>query len=161
MPVVGSGSDVGREVLAGEGGTGGDEVGGSAIEHDPTAVAAGARAEDTVRRVLSFRWLRARKGFGLRVGGWCHDGAMNSDVERVWDGYADAFDEEADHGLCDPQVRAAWQALLTRLLPEQPVRIADLGCGTGSLAVLLAEQANRVSGVDISGERGLHLGAVA
>ena len=77
---------------------------------------------------------------------------MNSDVERVWDGYADAFDEEADHGLRDPQVRAAWQALLTPLLPEQPVRIADLGCGTGSLAVLLAEQANRVSGVDISGE---------
>lgn len=77
---------------------------------------------------------------------------MNSDVERVWDGYADAFDDEADHGLRDPQVRAAWQALLTPLLPEQPVRIADLGCGTGSLAVLLAEQPNTVSGVDISGE---------
>ena len=56
MPVVGSGSDVGREVLAGEGGTGGDEVGGYAIEDDPTAVAASAGAlADTVRRVLSFK----------------------------------------------------------------------------------------------------------
>jgi ubiquinone/menaquinone biosynthesis C-methylase UbiE len=76
---------------------------------------------------------------------------MSSDAERLWDVYADAFDDEADHGLRDPQVRAAWQALLAPLMPAQPVRIADLGCGTGSLAVLLAEHGNRVSGIDISG----------
>jgi ubiquinone/menaquinone biosynthesis C-methylase UbiE len=76
---------------------------------------------------------------------------MSSDAEQLWDGHADTFDDEADHGLRDPEVRAAWQALLAPLIPEQPGRIADLGCGTGSLAVLLAEQGNRVSGVDISG----------
>jgi ubiquinone/menaquinone biosynthesis C-methylase UbiE len=76
---------------------------------------------------------------------------MSSDAERLWDVYADAFDDEADHGLRDPQVRAAWQALLAPLIPAQPVRIVDLGCGTGSLAVLLAEHSNRVSGIDISG----------
>src|SRR4029450_6842572 len=38
-------TDVGREVLAGEGGAGGDEVGGGALEDDPAAVAAGAGAE--------------------------------------------------------------------------------------------------------------------
>ena len=76
---------------------------------------------------------------------------MSSDAERLWDGYANDFDDEADHGLRDPQVRAAWQALLAPLLPEHPARIADVGCGTGSLAVLLAQQGNTVSGVDISG----------
>jgi ubiquinone/menaquinone biosynthesis C-methylase UbiE len=76
---------------------------------------------------------------------------MSSDAERLWDVYADAFDDEADHGLRDPQVRAAWQALLAPLIPAEPVRIVDLGCGTGSLAVLLAEHGNRVSGIDISG----------
>src|SRR5215218_2816130 len=40
-----SGADVGREVLAGEGGAGGDEVGGGAREDDPAAVVAGAGAE--------------------------------------------------------------------------------------------------------------------
>src|SRR5207247_944467 len=40
-----SGADVGREVLAGEGGAGGDEVGGCALEDDPSAVVAGAGAE--------------------------------------------------------------------------------------------------------------------
>ena len=37
-------ADVGREVLAGERGAGRDEVGGRALEHDPAAVVAGARA---------------------------------------------------------------------------------------------------------------------
>ena len=40
-----SGADVGREVLAGEGGAGRDEVGGRALEDDPAAVVAGAGAE--------------------------------------------------------------------------------------------------------------------
>src|ERR671913_91283 len=40
-----SGADVGREVLAGEGRAGGDEVGGGALEDDPAAVVAGAGAE--------------------------------------------------------------------------------------------------------------------
>src|SRR5437879_13928345 len=40
-----SGADVGREVLAGEGGAGGDEVGGCALEDDPSAIVAGAGAE--------------------------------------------------------------------------------------------------------------------
>src|SRR4029453_12595232 len=40
-----SGVDVGREVLPGEGGAGGDEVGRCALEDDPTAVAAGAGTE--------------------------------------------------------------------------------------------------------------------
>src|SRR5688500_9782177 len=40
-----SGADVGCEVLAGEGGAGGDEVGGGALEDDSAAVVAGAGAE--------------------------------------------------------------------------------------------------------------------
>src|ERR1700736_4001823 len=40
-----SGADVGREVLAGEGGAGGDELGGCALEDDPAAVVAGAGTE--------------------------------------------------------------------------------------------------------------------
>src|SRR3954453_23360686 len=47
MTLRGSGSagHVGRQVLAGEGGTGGDEVGRRALEDDPAAVVAGAGPE--------------------------------------------------------------------------------------------------------------------
>jgi SAM-dependent methyltransferase len=71
-------------------------------------------------------------------------------VAAAWDAEAAAFDEEPDHGLHDPEVRRAWRALLAEALPPAPARVADLGCGTGSLAVLLAEDGHAVHGVDVS-----------
>ncbi len=67
-----------------------------------------------------------------------------------WDAAASRFDEEPDHGLLDPLVRAAWRGLLVAALPPCPAVIADLGCGTGSLSVLLAEEGYVVRGVDSS-----------
>ncbi len=67
-----------------------------------------------------------------------------------WDAEAACFDAAPDHGLADPGVRAAWRALLLSRLPPPPARIADLGCGTGSLAVLLAGEGYAVGGVDLS-----------
>lgn len=66
-----------------------------------------------------------------------------------WDDEAATFDEQPDHGLRDPEVRNAWAALLLPLLPPAAV-VADLGCGTGSLSLLLAEAGHRVHGVDLS-----------
>lgn len=68
----------------------------------------------------------------------------------LWDAEAAAFDEAADHGLRDPSVRAAWRSLLVSLLPPPPARVADLGCGTGTLSLLLAEEGYAVDGVDFS-----------
>src|SRR6185437_7911013 len=61
---------------------------------------------------------------------------------------ADAFDEEADHGLRDPRVRDAWRRLLLAHLPAAPAALADIGCGTGSLSVLLAAEGYAVTGLD-------------
>lgn len=73
------------------------------------------------------------------------------DIE-VWDAEAPTFDEAADHGLRDDTVRAAWRELLLGRLPAAPGRIADLGCGTGTLTLLLANEGYRVDGVDFSPE---------
>lgn len=70
----------------------------------------------------------------------------------LWDAEAESFDEEPDHGLRDPVVREAWRALLRSVLPPAPARVADLGCGTGTLALLLAEEGYAVDGVDFSPE---------
>lgn len=67
----------------------------------------------------------------------------------MWDEAASRFDESADYGLRDLDVRSAWAALLMRVLPA-PSRLADLGCGTGSLAVLASELGHDVDGVDFS-----------
>ncbi len=70
----------------------------------------------------------------------------------LWDDEARTFDEAADHGLRDPAVREAWRDLLRDLLPPAPAKVADLGCGTGTLALLLTEEGYDVTGLDFSPE---------
>lgn len=67
-----------------------------------------------------------------------------------WDAAADSFDEEPDHGLLDPAVRDAWARRLETWLPAVDSDVLDLGCGTGSLALLATELGHRVTAVDAS-----------
>jgi SAM-dependent methyltransferase len=71
-------------------------------------------------------------------------------IAAFWDAAADSFDEHADHGLRDPHIRDAWAARLAAWLPTTPADVLDLGCGTGSLSLLTAQQGHRVVGVDLS-----------
>jgi ubiquinone/menaquinone biosynthesis C-methylase UbiE len=78
---------------------------------------------------------------------------VTDDARRLWDAEAEAFDDAADHGLTDPAVRRAWADLLLPLIGRPGLQIADLGCGTGSLSLLLAaEGGHDVTGVDFSPE---------
>lgn len=78
---------------------------------------------------------------------------MSDDARALWDAEAEFFDDGPDHGLRDPAVRRAWAALLLPLLPGRGLRVADLGCGTGTLSQLLAEEGDHVvSGIDLSPE---------
>ncbi|WP_059007313.1 class I SAM-dependent methyltransferase [Streptomyces specialis] len=73
-----------------------------------------------------------------------------SAIAAYWDAAAAAFDEEPDHGLRAEPVRAAWARRLAEWVPGTGAEVLDAGCGTGSLAVLLAGAGHRVTGVDLS-----------
>ena len=76
---------------------------------------------------------------------------MSGDEQRVfWDEQAATFDDEPDHGLNDPETRTAWAELLEALLPKATGPVVDLGCGTGSLSMLLTARGHRVLGIDVS-----------
>lgn len=71
-------------------------------------------------------------------------------IETYWSDQAQTFDDEPDHGLSDPRVRAAWSRWLDEWIPPGTAKVADLGCGTGSLSVILAKSGVEVVGVDLS-----------
>lgn len=75
---------------------------------------------------------------------------MSAEAKHYWNEQATTFDNEADHGLRDPLVRSAWTELLGDWLPATRARILDIGCGTGSLSLVLAELGHAVTGIDFA-----------
>lgn len=73
---------------------------------------------------------------------------MSDRDTAYWDEMASTYDEGPDHGLRDPVMRQAWRSLLHAQLPPAPAEVVDLGCGTGTLSVLLAEDGYVVRGID-------------
>jgi ubiquinone/menaquinone biosynthesis C-methylase UbiE len=71
-------------------------------------------------------------------------------ITAYWDAAAATFDDEPDHGLRADHTRAAWARLLHSWMPSDPVDVLDICCGTGSVALLLAEAGHRVTGVDLA-----------
>ena len=70
-------------------------------------------------------------------------------MQNLWDAEADSFDEAPDHGLRDATVRARWRSLISRLVPAAGDAL-DVGCGTGTLSLVMASLGLRVTGVDLS-----------
>ena len=71
-------------------------------------------------------------------------------IADYWDAAASTFDDEPDHGLKAEHTRTAWAQLVSSWSPNAPADVLDVGCGTGSISLLLAESGHRVTGVDLA-----------
>lgn len=71
-------------------------------------------------------------------------------VRAYWDADAETYDSSPGHHPSAPLERAAWRGALSELLPAAPIRVLDVGAGTGFLTLLLAELGHDVTAVDLS-----------
>jgi ubiquinone/menaquinone biosynthesis C-methylase UbiE len=78
--------------------------------------------------------------------------AVKAVVRRHWSGRAATFDEGITHAPHSPEQLAAWQARLRVWAGDEPIDTLDVGCGTGFLALELADLGHRSQGIDFSEE---------
>jgi ubiquinone/menaquinone biosynthesis C-methylase UbiE len=73
-------------------------------------------------------------------------------VSRYWSERAAGFDLGASHGILNEAQHQAWLELLREVAGPPPLRALDVGCGTGFLALRMAELGHTAVGVDLSTE---------
>jgi ubiquinone/menaquinone biosynthesis C-methylase UbiE len=78
--------------------------------------------------------------------------AIKAAVSRYWSGRAAGFDQGASHGVLSEAQHQAWLALLCEVAGPPPLTVLDIGCGTGFLAMRMAELGHTAVGIDLSEE---------
>jgi ubiquinone/menaquinone biosynthesis C-methylase UbiE len=73
-------------------------------------------------------------------------------VSRYWSGRAAEFDLGPSHGVLTEAQHQAWLALLREVAGPAPLNVLDVGCGTGFLAMRMAELGHTAVGIDLAEE---------
>lgn len=73
-------------------------------------------------------------------------------VREYWGDRADEFDDDSQHGIHSDAQREAWLSVLRSWTGESTKRVLDVGCGTGTISLLLAQVGHDVTALDFAPE---------
>ena len=73
-------------------------------------------------------------------------------VSRYWSGRAAGFDLQPSHAALNEAQHQAWLNLLREVAGPPPLTVLDVGCGTGFLAMRMAELGHTAVGIDLAEE---------
>lgn len=73
---------------------------------------------------------------------------LRDSLRSYWDVDAATYDRAAGHMPRSVAVNAAWAGALARLVPPPPVKVLDVGAGTGFLSLVLARLGHQVTALD-------------
>lgn len=73
-------------------------------------------------------------------------------VSRYWSGRAAGFDLAPSHNVLTEAQHQAWLDLLREVAGPPPLNVLDVGCGTGFLAMRMAELGHTAVGIDLAAE---------
>lgn len=78
------------------------------------------------------------------------DGEIRDAIRKIWDYSSISYDGNPGHGIITGEESTAWKNELSRNLHHGSLKVLDIGCGTGAIALLFAEMGHQVTGFDLS-----------
>nr|WP_319540639.1 methyltransferase domain-containing protein [uncultured Methanospirillum sp.] len=71
------------------------------------------------------------------------------EIAEYWNERSTTFDDEIGHGGADAHECALWQNHFKDIIGNKPLKILDVGTGTGFIGLLLADLGHDVIGIDL------------
>lgn len=75
--------------------------------------------------------------------------SYKKEISAYWTADCSFYDNYPEHGLTTRE-EELWESFLSAEIGEEPKKILDVGCGTGSIALILSRLGHDVSGIDLS-----------
>lgn len=77
---------------------------------------------------------------------------IKSEIAESWNHESAFYDSYISHGVQTEDEKKLWKDVFSCSLPQNssPLRILDVGCGTGAMGLILAEMGHTVIGIDLS-----------